>query len=409
MTNPAPLPRAVVWSFIALAVIAVLVPTLAPAGGEEPEPLVYCIVCGEQGVADALTNLILFLPLGAALGLTGGRSRWLIVAGALLSGAIETTQLIIPGRDPSIGDLLFNTLGTAVGLVILRTAASWLAPRRPHAALLGAAAAAVTMLGLSSWALQPDLPESRYFGQWTPNLGHLTWYRARVLHATLGDLPLPPRHLADSAAVRTRLLEGTPLSVRGIAGPRTGGLGSLFSIYDDRHREIVLLGPDRDDLVLRYRIRAAGWGLDAPDLRLLGAMRNVHRGDTLSIAVRRTPQGWCLASGDTTACNLGYTPGRAWALLMYPEGFPQWLRRLLDAGWMAALLVPVGLWARRDAATLGAALAVIVASAAFPAVLGLRRPTALEWAGVAAGYAAGLGIATLARKRGGHALPPRSP
>jgi len=404
-----PLPRAVVWSLVALALVLILVPTLYPMPGDEPAPLAYCIVCGEMGTADVLTNIILFLPLGVALGFTGARSRWLILGGALLSGAIETAQLVIPGRDPSVGDLLFNTLGGAIGVTLVRTAGRWLAPdrTRARALLLAATGLVIVVLGGTAWALQPALPDSRYFGQWTPNLGQLQWYRARVLRATLGAMPLPPHRLADSAAVRQRLLRGDTIEIRGIAGPPVGALGSLFSIFDDHQREILLLGPDRADLVLRYRTRASDLRLDAPDLRLLGAMRGIRRGDTLMVRVHRAADGWCVALDAQSACRLGHTLGRAWALLMYPESFPPWLRHVLDAAWMAGLLLPLGLWARSGWHTLGAAVAVTAACVAIPVSTGLRPLTALEWLGMAVGAAAGLAIARLTRTDGHSA--PRSP
>lgn len=409
MVHHSPLSRALIWSFVTLALACILVPTLYPAPGDEPVPLVYCIVCGETGAADVLTNIILFLPLGLALGLTGSRAGWLVLAGALLSGSIETAQLIIPGRDPSIGDLLCNTLGTGLGVIVTRTSGQWLLPSRAgaRALFLGAAATLAAILLGTAWALQPALPDSRYFGQWTPNLGHLTWYRARVLRATLGTQALPPHRLADSTAVRVALLRGDTLTIQGIAGPRTRGLGSLFSIYDDRQREILLVGPDRDDLVLRYRLRAAGLRLDAPDLRLTGAMRRIERGDSLFVRASFTRRGWCLDLNGAGACPLGYTLGRAWALLMYPESFPPALRRLLDAAWMAGLALPLGFWGRRDWVMAGAAIAVVAGSVIIPAAAGVGPLTVLEWFGMAAGLGAGIAAATWLRR--GASSAPRLP
>ena len=67
---------------LALAVTlgAILSGTLFPSGGEKPAPMLDCLVCGERGVAAIITNIILFLPLGALLELAGWRlsqSVWL--------------------------------------------------------------------------------------------------------------------------------------------------------------------------------------------------------------------------------------------------------------------------------------------------------------------------------------------
>src|SRR5574341_441958 len=216
-------------ALLALVLLAILGATLYPAFGDEAEPLTWCILCGEHGASDAITNLMLFLPLGAALSLCGWRSRWAVLGAALLSAGIECTQLIIPGRDPSIGDVLFNTAGGAAGVGLLRTSGVWLRPTaiRARGLLAAATLAALACFTATGYVLLPDLPDARYFGQWTPNLGHLVWYRARVLSAALDGLPLPPHRLSDSGAVRRLLLEGADLRVRAVAGPPTGGIASL--------------------------------------------------------------------------------------------------------------------------------------------------------------------------------------
>lgn len=395
------MPRSLPRALLALSLLAILIATLTPSG-DELDPLVLCVVCGAQGWSDALVNIILFLPLGAALALLARRGGWIVLGGCLLSCAVESAQLLlIPGRDPSIGDVLFNTLGTAAGVALVRTAPSWLAPpvRRARGLMAAAAAVAVSVFLATGCLLQPALPSSSYFGQWTPNLGHLTWYRARVLSAQLDSMPLPARHLGDSAAVRQQFLRGASLDVRAVAGPPTGGVGSLFSIYDEQQREILLLGPDRADLVFRLRRRSAEYRLDTPDLRVLGAMRGVRRGDTLALSVYREPTGWCVRLNGRMTCRLGFTLGRAWALLLYPESFPEWLRHALDAGWVAGMLLPFGFWVRRDATTLAAGGATVAALVFAPSLTGLQPLPLLELLGSAAGVATGWGLGVLARRR----------
>jgi glycopeptide antibiotics resistance protein len=67
--------------------------------------------------AAVLGNVLLFLPLGAVLRLQGLRVRRVIVAGCVLSLAIELAQLAIPGRTTSTDDVLLNTAGAALGAV----------------------------------------------------------------------------------------------------------------------------------------------------------------------------------------------------------------------------------------------------------------------------------------------------
>jgi glycopeptide antibiotics resistance protein len=63
-------------------------------------------------------NVLVFAPFGFALPLVWERARRAhvtIVAGALLSLAVELTQLFVPTHTTDVDDLLLNTLGTALG------------------------------------------------------------------------------------------------------------------------------------------------------------------------------------------------------------------------------------------------------------------------------------------------------
>jgi glycopeptide antibiotics resistance protein len=109
--------------------------TLVPADGPndvELVPLIRIIrglrpPIDSAVVANVVGNVLLFLPLGAALGLLGLRRRAATLAGFCLSAAIETTQLFIPGRTTSADDVLCNTLGAFVGCVLV---SRWAAKRR---------------------------------------------------------------------------------------------------------------------------------------------------------------------------------------------------------------------------------------------------------------------------------------
>ncbi len=64
-----------------------------------------------------LANVALFVPLGVLLSLAWPRlSPWLVIgAGFVLSGAIELTQFTLPSRFPTVGDVVANTTGAAIG------------------------------------------------------------------------------------------------------------------------------------------------------------------------------------------------------------------------------------------------------------------------------------------------------
>jgi len=372
--------------------LAVLVATLTPSGGA-PQPISLCLLCGDRGAADALRNVILFAPLGATIALCGWRGAWVAFAPALLSLAVETAQIWIPGRDASLGDVVFNTVGAAVGFAVVRRSAWWLRPRAGHKVLLmvGTLGVVLGVLGATGVLFQQDLPRSTYWGQWTPDLGHLQWYRGHVLQASVGPRDLPGGGpLANSAEARALLLARAPLLIRAVGGPRVPALGSLFSIYDGQEREIVLVGPDRDDLVLRYRTRASALRLEQPGLRAEGALRGIAAGDSLDVVVRADGNGYCLGVNGRASCGLGFTVGRGWRLISFTEAFPSWLRLLLDDLWVGFMLVPLGFWltGRRTGplVVVGVAAGLVL----LPAATGLMPTPPGELLGAAAGLALGL-------------------
>jgi hypothetical protein len=373
--------------------VAVLVATLMPRGGA-PQPISLCLICGDRGAADALRNLLLFAPLGAAIALCGWRGRWPILAPAILSLAVEAAQIWIPGRDPSLGDVVFNTAGAAAAFAAVQSPGWWLWPRTGTRLLLmaGALVGALGVLVLTGVLFQPDLPRSTYWGQWTPRLGHLEWYRARIVRATLGPLDVPDGRLPNSDTARALLLAAAPLVVRGVAGPRVPALGSLLSIADEQAREIVLLGPDRDALVMRRRTRASSVRLEQPDLRAEGALRGIVPDVALDVVVRADGNGYCLAVNERASCGLGFTVGRGWGLISFPEGLPRWLQVLLDDLWAAALLVPLGFWLMGRRAGPLAVLAALAGLILVPITTGLMTAPPGQMVGAAAGLLVGLAL-----------------
>jgi glycopeptide antibiotics resistance protein len=74
---------------------------------------------------EPVANVLLFVPLGAALQWGAGRDRRIAaaVAAGLLSVAVETFQLYTHTRIPALPDLAVNTLGGWLGAHLLLAAA----------------------------------------------------------------------------------------------------------------------------------------------------------------------------------------------------------------------------------------------------------------------------------------------
>ena len=340
--------------YVAAAVLFIGALTLLPShAAGQPLP-VMCLLCGYGGLADFLLNILLFAPLGAALAYAGLRPGRAVLLAGLCSTAIEISQIWIPGRDPSLGDVLSNTLGAALGVALFATAGTWLRPGPKAARWLagGWAAAAALVAWATVLLVRPSYPPSVYYGQWTHDLGHLAWYRGRVLSAEVGNLPVPDGRAADSRALRTELERDAPIVIRAIGGPPVPRLGELFGIFDDRQRTIALVGPDQDDLVYSFRTRGEGLGLQAPEIRARGLLRGVEPGDSLRVVVSRDGVEICLSANGRRGCQAAPGVAAGWTLLVATmvshRHSPAWLVTLLNAGWLIFLVGPIGYWGWRS-------------------------------------------------------------
>jgi hypothetical protein len=379
---------------VVAGLLAILVATLSPGGDGAIDSFSACIFCGDRALADVLINIVLYVPFGLGAALLGAQRRKAILAGALLSATIELVQIWLPGRDASVGDVLANTLGTAIGTYVFDAAPIWLNPASRLASRLavGWSLGSAALWWSTGALLSPSLPHTSYYGQWTPNLAQLERYRGKVLSAEVGGLQVPPWEVEDSEALRQRLLEEKPITVRFVAGPSTSNLSSIFSVYDEFQREVILFGPDGGDLVFRYRTRAADMLLDQTDIRLVGAARELIQGDTISVIVKRLGRGWEIDTGRNPVHPLGLTVGRGWALLLYAETLPAWARQALDLLWLAGLLFPIGLWMRPGVAGALALGACVTAGLLVPAVSVLIATPPPEWGAMMLGIGAGVAV-----------------
>lgn len=82
------------------------------------EPLVVWI---PGGLSERVLNTLLFVPLGAAVALVLSRRLWPLaaLAGFALSVTVEYAQSSIPGRVPDGADVLWNTVGGAIGVLLV--------------------------------------------------------------------------------------------------------------------------------------------------------------------------------------------------------------------------------------------------------------------------------------------------
>lgn len=396
--------RILVRLALSVVVALILAATLLPTGSSLLErEWVRCILCGGLGVSDFVANLLLFLPLGAALALLSWTARRTAVAAALLSTTIEFTQGFVPGRYSSLADIVLNTLGALLGVALVRSAPRWLIPSARSAGRLALAAslAAAGVVALSAYLLVPSLPRAPLFAQWTPTPSHLRPFGGRVVHAEVAGAALvpgpvvdrtPPGEASASDRLRARLLAGAPVRVRAVAGPPAPGLAPIVRVVNTDREEVLLVGAAGEDVVLRRRLRASDARLDFPDLRATGALRGVAPGAPLEIGVTREGRAHCIAVNGRTWCGLGFTAGSGWALLLYVDSAPAQVKALASALWLALLLLPAGFWMRRGPASAAAVVVAVAALALAPPVFGLLPTPPPQWVGAALGLLCGAAL-----------------
>jgi len=373
--------------------IAVAFLTLQP-GGMRLEEIgaisSFCLSCGSRGTADAVLNVVLFIPLGIVL--SGGRRGigFALLVGGLTSLGIEVSQLFMPGRHTSAADLLWNTAGTGAGTVLYLAAHRHVRGRSVGGVVPWAMAAGSTLLVAGIFSV-PAPTHVDYWGQWMPDLGYMPEYDGVVLTAELNAEPMLSGRLQHDRPHRDQLTGDWHLTGRIVAASAPSGVSPILSVYDGIQREILLLGAHGADLVFRERGIGAGLGFDAPDVRVPNALRSVSPGDTVQLSVERVDERTCLALDDDEWCGVGITPGRTWGYLLYLEGPPEWLRSVVDLFWMLGIFLPIGFFARGSReAGLGLALALcamVAAVAVTPLISGTLWEVVAAGAGVALGRA----------------------
>jgi hypothetical protein len=400
MEAETPRARSRAWDGAALAVaLLICALTLAPSGPSGAP--------GELGAhtsyaADALRNLALFVPLAICLTLAGHGAAASLLACAVFSTAIELLQLAIPGRMGGPSDVVFNSLGGGAAIALFARRRLWLAPTPASAVLLSGPALALPWLVLpaTSWLLSPEVPIGQSFGGWNPEFEGMHHYPGPVLEARIGELEIARAGpIDDPAGLRRALLEGEPIRLRWQVAESPPGLSPLVIVIGPASEELALVAARRSDLVIRRWRRSARLLLEQPELTWPGVLAGLEPGRIAGLLVRSTASGVSIELDAGVPRHLGLGPGRGWALLAPDSWIDPRRRPLVDALWLAILLLPLGLWLGPGWTGLGAAGAALACLWLLPGPLGLETTTPGEWSGAIAGLLVGRGIAATVRPR----------
>jgi glycopeptide antibiotics resistance protein len=118
-------------AFVALAIWGSWFPfVIQPISAERAAVMLrWSIAPAQFSLSDALSNLLLFVPIGVCIAPVIGRGAGLlpfvvtIAAGVALSFVLEIGQLLVPHRIPSAIDIVAETCGLITGAAIWRIAA----------------------------------------------------------------------------------------------------------------------------------------------------------------------------------------------------------------------------------------------------------------------------------------------
>ena len=373
---------------LVVSVGLVLAATLTPSGVASPvraEP--WCLACGGYWLADAISNVLLFAPFGLALRLWRPSLPWrvLLLSAATFSLGVESLQALgIPhGRSAALADVLANTAGAALGFFV----GGWrhlLRPQSPRIATLSAlvwSGLVVAVLVGTSAALEsvesiksvrhtdgkasPILRQSAL--PFTPNYG---WFAGHVDSATINDFSVVRRETGPVIVESSAALSAADLRVTARGSDLRNALVPLVYVHlAGRQEPMLMLGVHEEDVTLAVARRGSRWGLVMPTLTVRGAFRGRTHGDSTVTQVRAQARADRLeleiASGSTTAsASMAFTPTLGWATFQTVVESDALLAPVVQALWIAVLVVPIGWWSARAgpwwiASAISAALVVV--------------------------------------------------
>jgi hypothetical protein len=380
------------WGPVAFALGLVAVATLVPTSAALPTGGIpfWCLGCGDYALADALANVALFVPLGWAMYRTGVRPYLSVAVVLTTTVGVESLQHgFVPGRVASMSDVLANALGGAAGMA-LPSLRRWALATRGRAlrASIGYGVLLLACLGLGQATQAVPLPRTL---RWTEASGDTVHYVRFTgsLRAVLVDgvpvtmhqwLEVPAREVVD---VSVDLLSGRPdtgVAQLVIAWMR-GGQGWMWLEQRDRDLHLHLAsGSDR----ARLRGHSVWLRRTMPKTA----------GEPVTVRLVVGPFSYRIAivtNADALVREARMSPGDGWRLVTPAER--EWGpgATLLTAGWMAAVLWPLGYLA-----SVQSRVVVVIAAAGaggslvlLPIVSGCALLPVLGWCGAASGFLLG--------------------
>ena len=328
-------------------------------------PTRWCLTCSPTWLADAISNVALFLPLGLSLRAAGIRTRYAVALGMLMSLAIELLQAAgwPAGRTPALADWLSNSVGVGLGAWIVSNASLLLRPNRHAAQNLSLAWATLTALAWSGswWALSPATPSVGASSAvalsplpFTPGHG---WYVPLADSATVNDVPIPHGGNGPSIAEMRRTDSVRAMvRVRG-RDDRLGVVPIVFVHAPGDTLAHLLLGQRGPDVALGTWLNAARVGLFSPMLAMHSVFAPDSRRDDAPLWLTAIVAGRTLqltARDDRLGEHqqrLVLSPLVGWALLQQVIRVDSGLATVMTVLWALFWVCPLVYWTLRARTT----------------------------------------------------------
>jgi len=360
---------------VSISIVLIAVATLTPGATNGGSAAHWQFTVGATPLTDACSNVLLFVPLGAALASLGWRVRVAASVGVLLSVVIEVLQSAghPVGRYATYADLIANSVGAIGGALVVNARLRWLHPNARNAQRLayGWSAMVVLLVMVTSWLLSPIHPYGADAS--LPTLSRLEnapgypWFSGTVLHATLSGVELvhhgtgPVRVTAPTAAREA--------VVNVISRDDRLSFVPVLYVHDARDTvPYLLLGQLGDDAVLRSPRHGDALGLRMPQLVVRGAFASgpmasgpVASGGVaatdraqreLVVAVTPARLTMRLAGADSLPRvrpeRLDLTASLGWLMTQPVVGDDATSRTWGTAAWLLLLVAPAWFWVGRS-------------------------------------------------------------
>jgi hypothetical protein len=96
-------------------ILIILLLTLNPFYLTRPARIYFTL---DSDFNNWVANILLFLPIGFFYRMAAAKRRGAFLLGAVISLSIETIQLFIPARTPSVVDIIANAMGSGLGAIL---------------------------------------------------------------------------------------------------------------------------------------------------------------------------------------------------------------------------------------------------------------------------------------------------